>query len=315
MAVRLPPLSSLRVFVTAARRCSFLEAANELHITPAAVSRSIRSLEEHLDLPLFRRGNRQVFLTDEGEQYLRDLGDVFERIALATQNLLAERAKRPLVVCAFPSFMIDWLIPKWSHHHQADPKMDLKFVTTQSPVIDFEKSGIHAAILTDHPDYPGCTSERIFTGGLVPISAPKYLPPGTSMNDVAEWRNCIVKADTRPNDWKRWAAANGFDEAEFADCYGYESSKLLYQAVAANTGIGIGIREVLSSEFASRTLINPFPESKAAECSFYLIWPIETENHPLFPIFREWVHQEAAGTNGDARSAKIGRRDGRRPER
>lgn len=315
MVARLPPLSSLRTFVIAARKGSFLDAANELHITPAAVSRSVRTLEEHLGLPLFRRGNRQVVLTDEGEQYLRDLGDVFERIALATQNLLADRAKRPLVVCAFPSFMIDWLIPKWSHHHQADPHLDLKFVTTQTRDIDFETNGIHAAILTDCPEFNGCASEKIFTGGLIPISAPRYLPPGTTMSDTDEWRDCLIGSDTRPNDWTRWADANGFSASDLGESYGYESSKLLYQAVAANTGIGIGIREVLSNEFASRTLINPFPDSNAAECPFYLIWPKETEKHPLFSKFRNWIHQEADRTTTDAKTPKTGRRDIRRPVR
>lgn len=164
MALRIPPLNSLRTFVMAARKGSFLEAANELHITPAAVSRSIRSLEDHLGFPLFHRSHRQVRLTDEGERYLRELGDVFERITLATQNLVAERTKRPLVVCSYPSFMIDWLIPRWSRVHKSDPRIELKFLRVQRIVL---KDHRDVAVLRRQPGDIPSTDNDCARRGLV----------------------------------------------------------------------------------------------------------------------------------------------------
>jgi len=206
---RLPPLNALRTFVVAARVGSFIKAAEELCVTPAAVSRSVRSLESHLGCQLFHRSHRLISLTKEGQYYLSHLGDVFDQISLATQNLAAQRSKRPLVVCAYPSFTINWLVPRWSWFARESPVFELKLVTTHTHDIDFESSGIDAAILTDREEYGCCVSERLFTARLVPVCSHNYLPRGTLTKDSDEWGSSLLHSETRPNDWQRWAIANG----------------------------------------------------------------------------------------------------------
>lgn len=292
MATRFPPLTSVRTFVTAARAGSFLKAANELCVTPAAVSRSVRGLEDHLGCQLFHRGHRQVELTEAGQVYLRDLGDAFEKIALATQNLAARRMERPLTVCAFPSFILDWLIPRWSRTQLRKSSFDLRFVTTHTHDVDFSGE-IDVAILSDRAVYHDNTSEKLFTASLVPVCSPHYLPPGTSADDVEEWANGLLISETRPNDWARWQEENGgrwrFDPFKGRR---FESSPLMYQAAIAGMGIGIGIREILFREFASGSLIEPFPETVAAPCPYYIIRPRSTDAHPDFAAFRRWIHNE-----------------------
>jgi LysR family glycine cleavage system transcriptional activator len=292
MATRYPPLSSVRSFVAAARAGSFMKAADELCVTPAAVSRSVRALEDHLGCQLFHRGHRQVELTDDGQFYLRELGDAFERIALATHNLMARRIKRPLVVCAFPSFTIDWLIPRWSSQQLRDNSFDLRFVTTHTHDVDF--SQIDVAILTDRATYQNNTCEKLFTARLMPVCSPTYLPPGTTADDVEEWADGLLISETRPNDWARWAETNG--RRNFDPFLGrrYESSPLMYQAAIAGMGVGIGIREVLFREFAVGSLVNPFPETQPVPCPFYLIRPASTETHPDFAAFRAWIRKEVS---------------------
>jgi LysR family glycine cleavage system transcriptional activator len=292
MVARLPPLTSVRTFVTAARAGSFLKAADELCVTPAAVSRSVRALEDHLGCLLFHRGHRQIELTKDGQFYLRELGDAFERIALATQNLAALRMKRPLSVCAYPSFILDWLIPRWSSQQLRKGGFDLRFVTTHSHDVDFSGE-IDVAILTDRAVYQNNTCEKLFTASLVPVCSSNYLPPGTSAADVDEWSNSLLISETRPNDWARWQKSNG-GRWEFDPFAGrrFESSPLLYQAAIAGMGIGIGIREILSREFATGSLVEPFPETAPAPCTFYLIWPPKTDGHPDFAAFRRWIREE-----------------------
>lgn len=268
-----------------------MKAAEELCVTPAAVSRSVRALEDYLGCPLFHRNHRKVELTEDGQFYLRELGDSFERIALATQNLIARRVRRPLVVCAFPSFIIDWLIPRWSSHQLRDGAFDLSFVTTHTHDINFGTK-IDVAILSDHPVYGNNTCEKLFTAMLVPVCSPNYLPPGTTVDDVEEWSNGLLFSETRPNDWARWAKANGRNDFDQYRGRRFESSTLMYQAAMAGLGIGIGIREILMREFATGALVNPFPETVAAPCPFYLIWPSSTESHPYFAPFRRWIRRE-----------------------
>jgi LysR family glycine cleavage system transcriptional activator len=270
-----------------------MKAAEDLCVTPAAVSRGVRALEDYLGCTLFHRRHRQVVLTEDGQRYLHDLGDAFERIALAGANLVARRSKRPLVICAFPSFTIEWLIPHWSHSAQRREDFDLRFVTTHTHSIDFSGE-IDVAILTDRAVYGDNNCESLFIANLVPICSPNYLPPGTTIEDTGEWSDQLLFSETRPNDWARWAEING--RTEF-DCYRgrrFESSPLMYQAASAGMGIGIGIEQTLERAIKTGTLVNPFPASKPAPCPFYLIWPAATENHPFFSAFRRWIHAEVA---------------------
>lgn len=274
-----------------------MKAADELHVTPAAVSRAVRSLEDYLGCALFFRNHRQVVLTEDGQFYLRELGDAFERITFATQNLVARRLKRPLVVCAFPSFTIDWLIPRWSRISTRQEDFDLRFVTTHTHDIDFSGE-IDVAILTDHSTFGDNTCESLFTSNLVPICRPNYLPPGTAIDDMDEWADGLLFSETRPSDWARWAQVNGRRDLDFSRVRRFESSPLMYQAALAGMGVGIGIEQVLSRAFTSGALINPFPEAISPTCTFYLIWPASTETHPYFPAFRHWIRQEASIISG-----------------
>ena len=292
MESRLPPLNALRTFVTAARVGSFNDAAEELFVTHAAVSRSIKSLEDHLGCALFHRSHRRVSLTGDGQYYLAHLGNVFDQIALATQNLAAQRAHRPLVVCAYPSFIINWLIPRWSSLARKSSGLELKLVTTHTHDIDFEKAGIDAAILTDRAEYGTRTSERLFVANLVPVCSPNYLPAATLASDDDEWGHSLLHSETRPNDWQRWAEANGNTRLDPYRGQRFESSKLMYEAAIAGGGIAIGLEPLLQREFSAGSLTIAFPDSKPASCPFHLIRPASTETHPFFQPFREWLITE-----------------------
>lgn len=277
-----------------ARVGSFIKAAEDLYVTPAAVSRSVASLESYLGCSLFHRSHRQISLTMEGQYYLIHLGDVFDQISLATQNLAVMRAKRPLVVCAYPTFIIDWLIPRWSRFARESQAFELKLVTTHTHDVDFS-AGIDAAVLTDREEYGACRCERLFTGRLVPVCSPNYLPPGTLSTDAEEWGGCLLHSETRPNDWHLWAVVNGNTRIDPYRGRRFESSKLMYEAAIAGIGIAIGVQEVLQRELTSGALKIAFYDSVPAPCAFYLIRPGSTESHPYFPAFREWLMAEVAG--------------------
>lgn len=292
MAERLPPLTSLRTFVVAARKGSFNEAAEDLGVTPAAVSRAIRSLEAYLDCKLFHRLFREVTLTTEGAFYFRELDSVFDKIAFATQNLSATKAKKPLSVCCYPSLMTRWLVPRWSSQHRTNSSGELRLVTTLTHNVDFIGNNIDVAILTDSPNVKDCTSEWLFSSDLIPVCSPNFLPPGTTVTDADDWASALLHSHTRPNDWARWAAANRGVKIDPSHGQRFESSNLLYEAAIAGLGIAIGIRDTLQREMSSGLLIEAFPTSRPANCPFYLIRPAETEAHPLFPAFRNWIIRE-----------------------
>lgn len=126
MSKRLPPLNALRVFDAAARHLSFTKAAEELFVTQAAVSHQIKSLEDFLGLKLFRRRNRSLLLTEEGQSYYLDIKEIFSSINEATRKLQARSAKGALTVSLPPSFAIQWLVPRLSGFNSAYPGIDVR---------------------------------------------------------------------------------------------------------------------------------------------------------------------------------------------
>lgn len=126
MSRRLPPLNSLRVFEAAARHLSFTRAAEELFVTQAAVSHQIKALEEFLSLKLFRRRNRSLLLTEEGQSYFLDIKDIFTSIAEATDKVLERSEKGALTISLPPSFAIQWLVPRLADFNAQEPDIDVR---------------------------------------------------------------------------------------------------------------------------------------------------------------------------------------------
>ncbi len=126
MSKRLPPLNALRVFDAAARHLSFTRAADELFVTQAAVSHQIKSLEDFLGLKLFRRRNRSLLLTEEGQSYFQDIKEIFSQLTEATRKLQARSAKGALTVSLLPSFAIQWLVPRLSSFNSTYPGIDVR---------------------------------------------------------------------------------------------------------------------------------------------------------------------------------------------
>lgn len=291
MDPKLPPLNALRTFVMAAQTGSFVSAANELSVTPAAVSRSIKSLEDYLGCSLFHRMHRQISLTHEGRNYADSLADVFDEISLATHNLVGKNADRPLVICAYPSFIVSWLVPRWSRYLQSHPGAQLRIVTTLSHEIHFEQKGIDLAILSDSLEDQRYISSRLFETNLVPVCRPDYLPPNTLISDVVDWQNALLHCETRPKDWERWSNANGI-HVDTKRGQWFENASMMYEAAMSGLGIAIGIEALLDREFSSNRLAHAFSDNKAIVCPFSVIRPKATETHPLFPTFMSWLQQE-----------------------
>lgn len=123
--------------------------------------------------------------------------------------------------------MINWLVPRWSRFSRESDAIELKLGTTHTHDVPFGPSGIDLAILTDCAEYGGCLVELLFTASLVPVCSPTYLPPGTLATDSEDWCGSLLHSEIRPNDWKRWAAANGDQRIDPYRGHRFESSKLM----------------------------------------------------------------------------------------
>jgi LysR family glycine cleavage system transcriptional activator len=167
---RLPPLNALRFFEAAARHSSFLHAAKELHVTASAISHQIRTLEEFVGTPLFRRDGRQVLLTHEGENYLQAVREGLALLAAATDRLVAPRSSGILTLSVAPAFATPWLVPRLAAFQLKHPDIEVRLISSLD-LVDFSKSDVDAAIRYGAGRWPGLQSHRLFSDDLVPVAS------------------------------------------------------------------------------------------------------------------------------------------------
>jgi LysR family glycine cleavage system transcriptional activator len=174
MSRRLPPLNALKAFEAAARHLSFTRAAEELFVTQAAISHQIKALEEYLGIKLFRRKNRSLLLTEEGQSYFLDIKDIFASISEATDKLLARSAKGALTVSLQPSFAIQWLVPRLVKFSERHPDIDVRI-----KAVDMDEGSltddVDVAIYYGRGNWPGLRSDKLHTEYLIPVCSPLLL--------------------------------------------------------------------------------------------------------------------------------------------
>ena len=191
----LPSLNSLRAFEAAARHMSFTRAANELNVTSAAISQQIRSLEDWLGTPLFRRLTRAVRLTEAAQGVLPQISEAFDQLADVSAKLKADTDSTTLVVSAVPTFAAKWLVPRLSHFNDLYPDINVRIDTRAetysggATLEDFDRDDIHVAICLGDGNYPGMRVYKIVDEDVARKLAQRTVPrcpiaPVVTDNDV-----------------------------------------------------------------------------------------------------------------------------------
>ena len=206
MSDRLPPLTALRAFDAAARHMSFARAAGELNVTPAALSFQIKSLEEHLGHPLFRRLNRAVELTEAGRTLAPGIADGFAALQVAWQATRRLQDETNLTVTAGPALTAKWLAPRLYEFARANPRIDLKFSATLR-IMDLERDDVDVAIRFGYGSDEGLYSVPVRREWLTPVMTPELaeqFPTPESLREAPLIHDDSI-AFLRPRcDWQAW---------------------------------------------------------------------------------------------------------------
>src|SRR5579863_7314501 len=161
MSKAIPPLSALRAFEAVARRVSFSRAAEELHVTPGAVSQQIRLLEDLLGQSLFMRSKRSVALTEAATRMLPEVQAGLALLARATSSSkFAASHERTLTISVAPSFASKWLLPRLRDFSDRYPDIDLRISATVS-LADFRRDDVDLAIRLGRGSYPDLYTEPL----------------------------------------------------------------------------------------------------------------------------------------------------------
>ena len=213
MSDHLPPLTALRAFDAAARHMSFARAAEELNVTPAALSFQIKSLEEHLGQPLFRRLNRAVELTEAGRALAPGASDGFQILSSAWRAARRLQDQRTLTVTAGPALTAKWMAPRLYDFAQAHPEIELRF-SASLRIMDFDRDEIDVAIRFGYgpdPDlYALPLAEEWVTPVMIPDLAARYPTPESLTKAPLIFDESISFLDP-PCDWPAWFRAVGID--------------------------------------------------------------------------------------------------------
>ncbi len=289
---QLPPLNALRAFEAAARHLSVKNAADELSVTPGAVSQLIKTLELHLGVDLFRRVNRGIFLTDAGQAYLPPVRNAFRQISDATRRVAMPPETGILTVSATPFFASAWLVPRLKSFQDAHPDIDLQ-VLTSSALADFSRDGVDVAIRHGLGRYPGLSSRRVLTVEIVPVAAPalvKRLGMPATPADLTRWPRVN---DAERKGWALWFQAQGIDDTGPARGPSFDDAGLLLKSVLAGQGAALLPLAVVASEIAEGRLVQLSDVTWLEDFAYYLVYPESSEARPKVVAFREWLLEVA----------------------
>ena len=240
MSDRLPPLTALRAFEAAARHLSFAKAAAELNVTPAALSYQIKSLEEHLGRPLFRRLNRAVELTEAGRTLSPGATEGFRLLAEAWRSLRRQADSDVLSVTAGPAFTAKWLAPRLFDFARAHPEIDLRF-TASLRLMDFDRDEIDVAIRFGVGPDTGLYSLPLAREWVTPVMTPEMardFPSPESLRDAPLIHDDSIAFLSPPCDWPAWFRAMGVD---FTPEHGARFSQADHAVDAALAGAGVAL--------------------------------------------------------------------------
>lgn len=300
---RLPPLNALRAFEAAARRLSFTKAAEELSVTPGAISQHIRQLEDYAGTPLFKRTGRSVLLTDAAQAALPMVRDAFDQIAEAGRLMQAPARKGRVMVSSAPSFASKWLAPRLDRFHSIYPDIEA-WVSADSGLTDFTTADADFAIRYGAGDYDGLKAEKMLDETVLPVCSPQLLEGVDAIRtpqDLAKHtliHDESAEVDPSCPDWSSWLKARGVgDVVDGTRGPRFNQSALAIEAAATGRGVVLAKLAIASADIASGRLVAPFADgSISVDYGYWLVWPKGRHQGEDVRAFIKWVKAEAASS-------------------
>jgi LysR family glycine cleavage system transcriptional activator len=292
MVDRLPSLNAMRAFEAAARHLSFSRASDELHVTKAAVSHQIKALEEELGLPLFRRLNRALMLTDAGQTLYPAVSEALGLMSAAVARLKRQDETGGLTVTMLDSFAAIWLVPRLGRFRAMHSEIDVR-ISTSDDSIDFARSDVDLAIRYGAGHWPGVRAERLMTEDIFPVCAPALLSSGPPLETPADLKNHTLLHDYGLVTWQGWLSAVGATDVDFKRGPHYHHSNLVLQAAEQGDGVALARSVLAADALASGRLVRPFDITLPADYAYYVVCPPDHLKRPKVKVFRDWLFAES----------------------
>jgi LysR family glycine cleavage system transcriptional activator len=289
----LPPLNPLKCFEATGRLLSVSKAAKELFVTPAAVSRQIKTLERFLGVKLFERIPGGLELTVAGARFLSDVTPLFSALREATNVVMGGGFRRHALKLRSPAtFAVKWLIPRLASFHREHPDIDVQLATSPAP-LRFDREDIEAGVQLGDGQWPRTKVQRLVANELVPVTAARNGAASNPLREPADLEGeTLLHSMARPDDWQLWLQACGAPRVNGYRGMKYETSLLAYQAAAEGHGVAIAQKAIVERELATGVLIAPFDfvlDRKAH--TYYFVWPDDRAESKALTAFKRWLSE------------------------
>ncbi|HTU64338.1 MAG TPA: LysR substrate-binding domain-containing protein [Steroidobacteraceae bacterium] len=286
--MRTPSLKAIKTFQIAAKHSSFAVAADELCITPSAVSHQIKTLETQLGLPLFSRSARALALTDAGARYLEQIDDLFVRLDSVTEQLRARFGRSSVRLHVPAYFASEMLLPRLSEFSTLHGGIDLRIDTSGGHGRTHAAEADISVVVGSGP-WNGLVAHPLFAQTMVPACSPELLAekPVRDYEDLNS--HTLLVHEARREDWDRWASAVGMKELRPAQIVRIDSMSAATRAAEKKIGIALLPAELSRRKFAQGRLVRVFDEELVTEENYTLLVRNEDENRDDIRALSAWL--------------------------
>ena len=289
--MKLPPLNSVRAFEAAARQGSMRHAAEELFVTPGAVSQQVRALEQNLGVSLFDRSTRAIRLTTAGQEFYVAVSRHLKGIAFAAEQLRPR--EQTIAVTVAPDFASRWLMPRLRSFALLNPQVEVR-VDASFAVADFERDPFDLAIRTAKQPPEGLHAELLLAQTVKPYCSGPYFDRTFKGKPPAKaWARARLLHESHPYDlWTPWFSARGLLERNAEVGLYFSHGLLAILAAIDSDGVTLQPPAYVEREVAQGSLVEADPFEMASGLGYYLVWP----QRPLRPAgerFKAWISERA----------------------
>lgn len=296
---KLPPVNAIRAFEAVARHMQFQSAADELGVTPSALSYQVKQLEEHLDMPLFKRMNRAIELTSAGDAIAGRVSDAFQKLEDAFSLLHMKENDNTLVISSGPAFSAKWIAPRLHSYLEDNPDIDFR-LSASLKLVDFIADGIDASIRFGQGDYEGLYSEPLFSEVVLPLISPMLFERlGENANEEMLLGVNLLHDDSLHfihgiDQWPDWANAVGYSKLDTTKGTRFSNADHSLNAAIDGAGVVIGRLGFAFREIQAGRLIAPFKQVIPAKRGFHFVCPPSALEKPKVLSFLGWLRDEVA---------------------
>jgi LysR family glycine cleavage system transcriptional activator len=295
---RLPSLRALMAFETTVRSGSVSAAARALNVTPGAVSRQIAGLEDDLGLELLSRHKNKLSPNRSGQKLADVLDRAFSDISDVVRDLRQGGERDTLVLNVWPTFAIQWLVPRLATFHGVEAQIDLH-IRTSLVEARLDRDDIDLAVMIGHGQWPNLHAQRLFAREFTLVTCPQLLENFGSAPRDALKSSRLLYSDLHIDHLKSWLAEAGFDDIDLGRGTLFENSSLAYQAARDGAGFALGQTALLADDLRSGRLVAPFELKTLGAREYYIACRDRDADRPAIRTFIDWIVAEARASSGE----------------